>query len=350
MLESFRIWYPDMAVTVYALEIGWRDEFTHRLRDDYSVTVSVLPESNQRNRGGANIGSGAIHALWKLDAILDQDQPFLILDGDILVLKPFDDLIRIIETEGWFSVHEGTGLCDYHQGEIKTLTRFKDVPIGKGSMNTGVLGCDPARHRQVFETARRWGSQISNIFLGDQGLINLAYYEHYKTLPINRGSEYNGGWTIDGKVDLRQTILHFGGPKAKNKLNAQRLVWNGWPKGCCFINLVDTDFWKNTQPHPWRWLNQCNQSRHRSFVAKMRAKSRWLMDESIDWLIVENAYQAYLLDNEVLQQINKFWRQHGSLLSKVPHKPTYHLSSNGQPTFRLGNWFKQRKYRLQSMI
>ena len=318
--------YRDLPILVYALETGWSDQLTKQLTD-LGADVRVLPEPDTRFRSGANLGSGSVHALWKLDALLEQTQPFILLDADILVLKSLAPIIEATQDDGWFTVYEGTPLRKYHQGEVTSISGLGEISEDLASFNTGVLGCDPARHRRVFEVARDWGGRISNIFLGDQGLINLAFYHEYQEVPPGRDHHFNGGWTGTGQINLAQTVLHFGGPKTRQagttKAGAMQSIWQSWPKGVHLVNLTDTDFWKSSLPHPWPWLNQCNQHRYRQFVRAMRRQSQSLI--GTEWLLVENEWQAYLLDRKLIHWLDDFWAKHGQRFNNVPHLPTYHL-------------------------
>ena len=353
LVESIRVWHPDQPFTAYALEKGWGDEHTHQLAN-HGVEVKVIGEPDTHNRSGANPGSGAIHCFWKLDAFLDQQEPFLYLDADILVLQPLDAVFAAIETDGWFTVQEGTKLRKYHQGPITALTGLDDdeIPGDLASFNAGMMGADPARYQPVFELAKEWGDQITEIFLGDQGLQNLAYYKLHRDSPKDRGNRYNGGWTADGQVNLAQAILHFGGPKTRQagmtKASAMQSVWKDWPKGVKLDHLTDTDFWRSSLPHPWPWLNQCNQRRYRPFVQAMRRQSRSLI--GTQWLLVENQWQAYLLDRKVLNDLDRFWAQHGDRYCQLNHLPTYHLDPYGKPVSRWSNCLRRWRNEMISLI
>ncbi len=351
LAESIRIWHADLPIVVYALESGWGDEQSAQLAG-LDLEIRSLPEPDTRFRSGANLGSGSVHALWKLDALLEQDEPFLLLDADVLVLKPLDPIFKATEADGWFTVYEGTPLKKYHQGEVTLLTGFAELSDDLASFNTGVLGCDPAKHRAVFEVAREWGGQITNIFLGDQGLMNLAYYKLYQDIPEGRDHHFNGGWTGQGQVNLAQTILHFGGPKTRQagmtKHSAMESVWATWPKGVKLVNLTDTEFWQKSMPHPWPWLNQCNQHKYRSFVKAMRRESRTLI--GTPWLLVENEWQAYLLDRKLLNDLDRFWAQHSERFRRVRCIPTYHLGSDGTMPSRWGRRLRRWKDEAISLL
>jgi hypothetical protein len=331
MIESIRVWHPQVPVIVYALSTGWKQEHQD-VFDGLNARVKLLEEVDVRNRRGAN--GEAIFNLQKLDVMLDQAEPFLMLDSDILILKPLDTVFADIDRDGWFTAHENTRLRDYYRGDITKVVELSGPGLDQTSINSGVLGCDPAKHRRVFELARAWAKQIGGIFLGDQGLVNLAWFKLYGDAPPQVSYLYNGGFTTEGRVDLRQTILHFGRSHTKlgGKQKVQTDIWAAWPKGVELLNLADTDFWKSTLPHPWEWLNQANKKVHRGFVRRVREQSRCLIGTS--WLIVQNDDEAYLLHSDVLDALNAFWRKEHRRLNGVPHLATFNLDPSNQPTPR----------------
>ncbi len=349
-LGSLRAWHRDVPVTVYALDSGWGLEQTQAL-DPFNVKIRTIDEMGKTdNRGGA-LG-GAVHNAYKLDVFLEQPEPYLFLDSDILVLKPLDWLFDYILENTWASSHEGTSLEVYNRGEISKLTQFPGPLPSGGTLNSGVIGCVPQAHNKVFALAREWASQISSNMHGDQGLINLAWYKLRGKVPENVGNEFNGGWLRDDRIKLTNTLLHFARPDypvpPRSKQEDQSNIWAAWPKGIKLTNLTETDFWADSQPHPWDWLNQCNQRQHRQFVRAMRQRSRALI--GVEWLVVENADQAYLLDGEVLDSLDNFWRKQAHRFSGLRYVPTFHMADGGEPIPRWPQRVRRWRDDLMSLI
>ncbi|MEX1090716.1 MAG: hypothetical protein WEC36_16010 [Phycisphaeraceae bacterium] len=330
LLESLRVWHAETAVTVYALERGWTPRHTAQIEDAHT-RVRVLAEPEARHRQGGAAGN---YAVWKIDVFAMQTQPFLFLDSDILVLAPLLRVAALLRRDGWFSVQEGTPLSSYYQGLITRLMSLPPAAAALRSFNTGVLACDPCRHQALFGLARDWGRQVSGMYLGDQGLLNLAWYQLYGLMPPPGTPRFNGGWGGDDRVDLSQVILHFARPNypppGGGKLLDQQRIWRAWPKGVPLLDLTDTDFWRRSLPHPWQWLNQCTLPRHRRFVRQMRAASLAL--RGCEHLLIADRYQAYLLHPKVLAEVASFWARSRHLFVGLPHRPTFNLNSHGQLT------------------
>jgi hypothetical protein len=329
LLRSVRAWHPELPVAVYVLDTGWSAKY-ESLLTPFNVDIRVVHEhGNLGNR--TSWSGGGIYNAYKLDVFLEQTQPFLFLDSDILVLRPLDRLFDHIRHHGWLTCHDGVPLGDYTQGPISKLVSIPEADAKQRGFNTGVLGCMPESGRDVLLQARQWVDQVSENFLGDQGLLNLAWWVKRGRVPPNADSRFNGGWREDDRIELRNTIVHFarrdyGGP---SKLHDQTRVWNAWPKGVALTDLIDTPFWQQSLPHPWAWLNQANQRKHRAFLRHMRAESRSLL--GMRWLLIEDADHAFLLDGKVLAEQEKFWAANAASFKDVPHKPVYHLPGGGRP-------------------
>ncbi len=338
MLESVRVWHPALPVTVYALEKGWNADHKARLRE-MDAEVEVIPEHDPRQRSGP-VGT-TLFAVWKIEVFLRQAEPFLFLDSDILALKPLDEVFRRVERDGWLSVEEGTTLGFYNQGDIAALSGLPEAAGSLKSFNTGVLGCDPRAHREVFELALEWSRLIKAIAFGDQGLINLAWHRVRGGMPPSAGRQFNGGFFDDGAIDLTNTILHFAGDHVwrmmkqagRKRFELQHDVWSAWPKGVGLTNLRDTSFWERSLPHPWPWLNQCTQARHHGFVRRVREASLELRDTP--WLLLRDRYEAHLLHRRVLAGLDAFWKREASRFSGLNYRPTYHLNPRGMATSSL---------------
>ncbi len=332
MIQSLRVWHPRIPVVVYALETGWTASHSDQLAA-LGVTVRIVPEPDMRHRAGA-MGS-AVFCVWKLSVLMEQTEPYLLLDSDTLILRPLDELLAMIERDGWMTVNEGTRLGRYFEGDITRLMPMSEAQREWPGFNTGVLGCHPDLHRDVVALAHKWSEQIGGIFLGDQGLLNLAWCHLRPAMPPSADVQFNGGWSRDHRVNLRQTIVHLAGFEGlfspADKLAHQQALWSAWPRGVRLVNLTDTCFWREHLPrHPWPWLNQCDRPVHRAFVRQMRQASRALA--GTPWLLVENGYQAYLVDRELLAQVDAFWAREGHAFARVRHKPTFHLNGAGGAT------------------
>jgi len=330
MLTSLRVWHPDLPVVVYALDTGWTDEHAAKLAK-LDVELRLIEEADPRHRGGAD--GRAIQNVHKMDIFLAQQQPYLFLDSDILVLRPLHELFERIETDGWATVREGTPLVAYWQGDITDVVELDEIPQGTPSINTGVLGCNPSKHRALFELAASWIPRISGIRSGDQGLINVAWFKKHGRIPETVGNKYNGGWLADDSIRLTNSIIHFARPNypppGRSKHDDQQRVWDAWPCGVELTNLTDTAFWRDSQPHPWPWTNQCNRKAYRDEVKRVRAASRDLGNPA--GVVIEDAYQAYLLDAELLQSIRSWWAANAEKFEGLRVAPTYCLTTHGVP-------------------
>jgi hypothetical protein len=337
LLESLRVWHPDIEVTVYALATGWTAAHA-RMLTALGAAVQVIPEVDPRRRGGA-LGQ-AVHTAFKLDVLREQTQPFVYLDSDILVLQPLDGIFQSVARDGWFSINEGTTLGVYNQGPVGALTQLAADQGQHKSFNAGVIGCIPDRHRDLFVLAQQWAGAIPWNYHGDQGLLNLAWFKLRGGLPPSADTRYNGGWRRDQRIILTQVILHFaaeGYPApGQSKLEDQTRVWSNWPRGQKITPLTETDFWRDSQPHPWPWVNQGSQRRYRAFVAAMRARSLSLL--GTPFLVVDTADQAYLLHARVLADLHRFWSRHAAPFQGLRYRATVHLGDRGVPTSRLGQF------------
>ena len=355
MLESLRVWHPDLPVTVYALELDWSATAAAALRP-FGVTVEMLRETDRRSRGDPHRNNEAVHYVWKLDVFLAQARPFLYLDSDILITRPINGALAYLTEHDWLTVNEGTPLGRYHEGQITTLVQIPESARALPSFNTGVLGCDPVRYRDVFMLARDWAHQIQAIHLGDQGLLNLAWFHLRGQMPPSGGAEFNGGVGALATVDLSHTILHFTGDRFWQYLQnsglqreqVQRAVWQAWPKGLSTMRLVDTPFWRASLPHPWTYLNQCMNPRHRATVAALREASLTL--RGVSGIVVRDAYEAYLLHADILSELDAFWKHTAPRFAGLHHLPTYHLYPPGRLRSRWARHFRRCSYELRAFL
>ncbi|NJL30851.1 MAG: hypothetical protein HC898_04040 [Phycisphaerales bacterium] len=230
MVASLRQWHADDPVVVYALEQDWNSQLEKHF-DGMQLQIRHLPEPDKRYRQGT-LGQ-SVFARWKLDVFLDQQEPFIFLDSDTLLLRPLYELIKQTLELGWFTVNEGTTLGQYAQGDISHHVELPDHDESRSGFNTGVVGCVPEGHREVFELAAQWAAKIKGNLLGDQGLLNLAWYELHGDLPPGQSSLYNGGWHTDDTMNLSQAILHFARPNytTEQKLHDHHRIWEAWPRG-----------------------------------------------------------------------------------------------------------------------
>ncbi|MCC5830365.1 MAG: hypothetical protein JJU36_13050 [Phycisphaeraceae bacterium] len=338
LLESIRIWHPKIPITVYSLEQGWTEE-AGRALEPYGVNIRLLKEEDVSRRQ-----AGTIKTAFKLDAAIEEKEPFLYLDSDILVLRPLDRAFDLIHREGWLSVRDHEPLRSYYEGDITSLVKVDEATLEERSFNAGVVGFNPVTHpqyRRTFEQARDWIGQVSRIYTGDQALQNFAWVHLFGRLPEHAGYTFNCGVGADGTFELGATVVHLCGgarkPIGADKLSNQKLIWNHWPRGVEMVPLVETDWWNQSVPHPWKWINQCTQPLHRQFVREMRRSSTRL--RGIPWLVINSPDEAYLIDTEVLKEISDFWASNRSRLAGVPHRPTYHLPGyHGQPSTREPRW------------
>ena len=348
MLQSLRIWHADLPVTVYALDQGWTGQCDRRL-EGLADEVHPLSEGSTRNRGARQDGQVTNYCVWKLDACRQQQEPFILLDGDMLILKPLDPILEATSRDGWFAVHEGTRLGDYAQGEVSRFITVPESDAKSTSFNTGVLGCDMKRHGEVFDLAIEWGRQVSGVWLGDQGLLNLAWYNLRGYLPTAAPTIFNGGWYTDDRLNLTQTVLHFARPSyGGSKLADQTRIWRAWPRGVKVIDLTETDFWQQSLPHPWPWLNQANHPRHRDHVARIRRASRELT--GAEYLVIPTADHAFLLDRALLRDTARFWKHHAHRFADVPYRPTYHLAEGGRLHGAASRWWDRCRRGLRAHL
>jgi hypothetical protein len=325
MLASVRAWHADAPVTCYALEAGWGPGPEGELRA-LGADVEVMPAS-AKLKLKSNLG-------WKLVVLARQAEPVLFLDSDVLALRPLDRAFEAVALDGWFSVLEGATLGSYYRGEIRDVV---GLPQGIGpvrSFNTGVLGFDPGRFGDVVRLAADWGDRITDIWLGDQGLLNLAWYHLRGRVPGCGGRHYNGGWEPDGRFDPTQALLHFSEPYSPGgnpgRAALMQEVWDRWPKGVKLTPLTETDFWAASQPHPWGWVNQCNQRQFRGAVGRIRELSR---EHPLPaGTVVESPHQAYLLHREVRAKLAAEWADLAPKFAGLPVRGTYHLRAGGGPT------------------
>jgi hypothetical protein len=331
MVESLRVWYPSDPVIVYALDTGWTDEHA-KLFDGLNITLRILAEQGDTSfRGGAS--GSSVFAIFKLDAFVEQTEPFIFLDADTLVLGPLTEIIDAVTRDGWFTVHEGTTLAQSNAGEVGALSQLQGDLSKQTILNSGVLGCDPARYGDVFKLALDWGRQIKGVYQGDQGLINVAWYKLHGHIPPDHDKIYNGGWLQGDRIVLTQRVLHFARAnypaKGRRKVDDQAAIWSVWPRGVALRRVRDELFWRESLPHPWPWLNQCVSPKYAAKVRAMRDASDSIAD--VSWLVVDNEYEAHLLSPRVRKALNAFWREHASRFTGVPHVPTYHMAQGGKP-------------------
>lgn len=349
MLESLRIWHPDLPVEVHALETGWTDQHT-TLIEGQRATVVPLAEESPEHR---NMAAGkTIQACWKLHVFAAQQQPFLFLDGDMLILAPLDDIFAAVDKDGWFCVHEKTEICQYNQGDIRKLTQLPDEGVGVSTINTGVLGCKPDDYRDIFQQAIDWSTQITGILSGDQGLTNLAWYQLRGRIPPSHSTLYNGGWHTNNLMVLSQVILHFARPNypgpGRTKEGDQLAIWSVWPQGRQVTDITQTTFWKSLLPFPWEWPNHCTQPRYRDVVRRCREQSRSLPENQL--IAVNTPWQAFLIDSAVLGRIRQEWLQAAGDFARVPHEPTYHLNPYAKPRSAFALTFERLKHELRSRM
>lgn len=330
MVESLRVWYPNDPVLVYALDTGWTEDHA-KLFDGLNVTLRIIAEHGDTSfRGGAS--GTSVHALFKLEALIEQVEPFVYFDADMLILAPLTEILDTTRRDGWFSVHEGTKLSQINAGEVAALTNISNDLTSQTVLNSGVVGCDPARYGDVLKLAQKWGKQVKGIYQGDQGLINLAWYKLHGHIPPDHDKTYNGGWLQGDRIVLTQRVLHFARAnypaKGRRKVDDQTAIWRVWPRGVALRRLHDEPFWRASLPHPWPWPNQCTSPKFAAKVRAMRDASDSIAD--VSWLVVDNEYEAHLLSPRVRKALNAFWAEHASRFTGVPHVPTYHLMQGGK--------------------
>lgn len=337
LIESLRVWHPDYPVTVYALETRWTPEHTRRLSDLPGVNVRPLKEVDITSRDGKP--GQAIRLVWKLDVFLDQHEPFLFVDSDMLVLQPLEPVLRRFRRDGWFAVHEGTPMAFYLQGPLARITGLADLPTTPGSFNTGLVGADPARHRPIFELAKHWADELKTIpadstdtWSGDQGLLNLACWKVHGRLPDSAPVHWNSAPHVDGRIDPGCAVLHIAGHYVHvhrpDKAVVQQRFWDQWPRGLRIVHLLDTDFWQDSLPHPWQFANRANQPRYRAKLRRMRRDSLALLDTPN--LLIRNEAEAFLLDARVLAAVDRWWREHAPAFAKLPHLDTCQMTASGR--------------------
>ncbi len=349
MLESLRVWHGDperYPMTVYALETGWTNEHTRSL-DPFDVTVKLLHEADTKHR---NADGSTAQNTFKLDAFLDQDSPFLLIDSDILVLRPLDEALEKLLADGWFSVFDNARLETYYEGDITGLIDLPDELASARSFNSGVFGFDPVAHpeyRQTVQRAKEWAGQVRKIYTGDQALLNFAYLEQFGRVPDNSGYDFNSGLDTQGRFELGRAILHQMGPNyrvlGEDRQAVHRALWQAYPRLApgqppLMTRLDQTAFWRASLPHPWDWINQCNQRRYRKKVEQMRERSKALLDPvqidglahtQTDWLVLNSEHEAYLLDDAVLKAVEDFWQANAHRLADLKYFPTLHLDPGG---------------------
>lgn len=352
MLESLRVFHADLPVVVYALERGWTPAHAGPLTE-LGATVAPLGERDASNRSKETQLTG-MHAVFKLDAMCQQAMPFVFVDGDALVLRPLDDLFDRVRRDGWVSSNDDSPLRQYCEGPVMELVDVPESARSQFAFNSGVIGCDPVGHpdmRRVFDTAKEWSLKLASIRCGDQGLLNLAWVKCFGRVPPHAGFRFNAGFNRE-RFDAGCTILHLHGfptwDGERDKLAIHRRIWDAWPRGVRLVNLDETEFWRRSLPHPWPWLNQCNQSKHRAFVAKMRRDSETLLEPS--WLLVRDEFEAYLLGERVLAAARKFWEQHAARFVNVPMSQTYLLDRGGVVRPRWGGGMSRIKAELRRMM
>lgn len=361
LLESIRVWHPKMEVALY--HIGATDDVAVDVTDPY-VCVRTLHDpvaSDETERKARRIA-------LKIDVLLEQKRPFLYLDGDTLVLRPLDRLASLIQVRGWVSVDDHEPLAVYDQPELRSLIRIPADCRSRRSFNAGVLGMapgGPVDYRPVLEQARAWSLERGPVTVrgidlcrayerrsGDQALLNLAWFKHFGQSPASAGYLLNQAVGQDGTIDLGSTIIHLCGaarkPLGATKLENHQRIWNAWPRGVDMTPLQETDWWRRSLPHPWPWLNQCTQHRHRRFVRQMRASSGELKD--IPWLVIRDPFEAFLIDRDVLAEIDRFWRDHAHQLHNVLHRPTFHLPGHHGRTPPTGRRWQRACHELRSLL
>jgi hypothetical protein len=333
LLESLRVWHAAWPVTAYALATGWTAAHTATLQE-LGAQVEVWPEPDPGYRAGG-IGT-PLFPIWKLEVLAGQREPFLLLDGDCLILRPLDAPAAAVAATGWFAVHDRFPLADLHWGVLADLSGLPHPPADCPAFHAAVLGADPGRYGDVLALARQWAGQLPRPYYTDQALLNLAWHKLHGRAPADAGWAWCAPVYRGGRFDLGSAILHCAGPYvrgvAESKAQYQLRVWSHWPRGTVLRALAETDFWRGLGPLPWAWPNQRNQHRHRGFVRQARRESRSL--NPIDGLIVADATQAYLLDQDVLDQLDAWWRRAAPSFQGLPHVPTYHLFEGGAPAPR----------------
>ncbi len=344
LLESLRNWHPQIDVDVYALTQGWSAEHEKALAP-LRVNVHHLQEQNAGNRKYTQ-GAG-LQTIFKLEVYRQQQRPFLYIDSDCLILRPLDRAFEIIQRIGWLARHDGYNLGDYYEGDITRQVALKPEDKTLPSLSAGIIGCDPIKFpvwHQVIERSNDWASKVSHILHGDQGLISLAFYDLCGGVPADSHREFNHWIGRDGRTDLDGTILHVLGWKhtalGSSMLEVHRKLYEAWPKDANIIDLRTTEFWQQSLPHPWPYLNQCDQPAYRNKVRQMREQSMALLN--VPWLLWRDPNESYLLNPRVVRYADQFWRDNAHRLAGFPHRPTYHLGGNGK--FVAHPWQSARRW------
>ena len=328
-LESLRVWHPHVPVVCYAIPDGWRPEAEKQL-ERFDVSIELLCNDPPRK----------LRKAWKLEALAKQTEPVVLMDVDMLVLRPIDLVFKTVQKEGWFTVFEGTKLRAYYQGEIQKHLELTDTELDVRTFNTGLVGYDPNHYGHVISTAYHYAESIDKIWgIGDQALTNLAYYSHHRQMPSGHSFLYNGGWNVVSngiRFNLAQAVMHFTGPAfpprglgyVESKLSKMRDIWSKWPTGLPLQPFSETMVWKDSLPHPWSWLNQCTQSQYREAVRRIRQASLALHGQ--EGIVIESAYEAYLLDPGVRKWLSQYWKHQGKRFQGLPHHATFHLRTGGR--------------------
>ena len=110
-------------------------------------------------------------------------------------------------------------------------------------------------------------------------------------------------------------------------------IWSKWPKGLTLKPYTETSVWNDSLPHPWEWLNQCNQSQYREAVREIRQASQTLHGQ--EGIVIESAYEAYLLAPKVRRWLRQYWKQQAPRFQGLPHHPTFHMRTGGHPRSRM---------------
>ena len=133
-LESLRVWHPHVPVVCFAIPDGWTVEAEKQL-ERFDVSIELLRNDPPRK----------LRKAWKLEALATQTEPVVLMDVDMLVLRPIDLVFETVQKVGWFTVFEGTKLRDYYQGGIQTELQLHDSDLDVRTFNTGLVGYDPER-------------------------------------------------------------------------------------------------------------------------------------------------------------------------------------------------------------
>jgi hypothetical protein len=321
LIESIRQWHPELAIVVYALSGGWTSAMTERLVGA-NVSLRMIREQSAADRGHAGQ-----FCSWKLAVLAEQTSPFLYLDADILVLKPLDDAVRLIRSDGWLTAHDTPMLYRYCNERVRRLVAFAPHVMRTPSFNAGVIGCDPKRHGDIFKLARSYQRHVKHVLFGDQALLNIAWSALYDAPSPDAGTTFNGGWRYrifrrDEKLrfDLTQTVLHLF--CVRKKVPLQRKIWDRWPRGARFTAVSQTPFWSEWVRPALAAPTYCEFAER---LAVARVKSGGLHPGEHEYIVARDGLEAFFLNEEVLETIGRRTDEAAGMLGDIPYLPTYHL-------------------------